>query len=50
MGYNDLGYQELHPDGYVKVPAREDLMLDAMKRWEEGHVRLRINALLPRRY
>ncbi|PFH54494.1 hypothetical protein AMATHDRAFT_134140 [Amanita thiersii Skay4041] len=37
--YNDLGYQPLVPDVYVKAPAREDLMQYAMGQWKSGNIR-----------
>ena len=38
VGYNDLGYRELRPEGYVILPAQEDLMEEAMQQWKAGHV------------
>jgi hypothetical protein len=38
VNYNDLGYQELWLEEYVTKPTREDLMLQAMQQWKEGHV------------
>jgi|HubBroStandDraft_1064217.scaffolds.fasta_scaffold3550768_1 anaphase-promoting complex subunit 4 len=49
-GYNDLGYQELRPEGYVIIPTREDLMLEAMQQWKDGHVSFMILLTLPRLY
>ncbi|KAJ7071011.1 anaphase-promoting complex, cyclosome, subunit 4-domain-containing protein, partial [Mycena amicta] len=38
VGYNELYYQELDPEAYVKPPTREDLMQRAMELWEHGQV------------
>ena len=38
FGYNDLGYQTLSLDGYVKGPYREDLVQRVLQLWNEGHV------------
>jgi hypothetical protein len=38
FGYNDLGYQTLPFDGYVKGPSREDIVQRALQLWNEGHV------------
>lgn len=38
FGYNDLGYQTLPLDGYVKGPSREDMVQRVLQLWNEGHV------------
>jgi len=38
VSYDDLGYQELQPEWYVNIPAREDLMLGAMEWLKEGRL------------
>lgn len=34
--YNDIGYQPLEPTVYVNLSGREDLMVHAKNRWEQG--------------
>ncbi|KDQ63736.1 hypothetical protein JAAARDRAFT_203134 [Jaapia argillacea MUCL 33604] len=36
MCYNDLGYENLKPGGYVNGPAREDLLGEAMELWKQN--------------
>ena len=36
--YNEVGYKNLRYDGYVKSPAREDLMQSALELWKNGDV------------
>jgi anaphase-promoting complex subunit 4 len=38
FAYNDLGYQTLQFDGYVRGPSREDLVQRMLQLWNEGHV------------
>ncbi|RDB29551.1 Anaphase-promoting complex subunit 4 [Hypsizygus marmoreus] len=38
LRYSDLGYRVLRADEYVKMASREDLMLEAVKHWKEGHL------------
>jgi anaphase-promoting complex subunit 4 len=47
LKYNDVGYQKLLEDGYVKRSAHEDLMQDALELWKNGQVGPSINALQP---
>jgi len=47
LNYNNIGYQNLLDEGYVKRSAHEDLMQDALELWKNGKVRQNINALQP---
>jgi len=38
FSYNDLGYQTLPLDGYVKGPSREHLVQQVLQLWDEGHM------------
>ncbi|KAJ6610891.1 anaphase-promoting complex, cyclosome, subunit 4-domain-containing protein [Mycena sp. CBHHK59/15] len=38
VGYSELGYQELDPAEYVRIPGREDLMRRTMELWEQGQL------------
>ncbi|KAF8078603.1 anaphase-promoting complex, cyclosome, subunit 4-domain-containing protein [Lyophyllum atratum] len=38
ISYNDLGYQPVQADNHVNVTTREDLMLEAVERWKQGHL------------
>ncbi|KAF7320323.1 DEAD-domain-containing protein [Mycena kentingensis (nom. inval.)] len=38
VGYNELEYQELDPEAYLRPPTREDLMQRAMELWEQGQL------------
>jgi hypothetical protein len=44
FGYNDLGYQTLSLDGYVKGPSREDIVQQVLELWKEGHVCINVLA------
>lgn len=46
VNYSDLDYQELNPDGYVNAPAREDLMVDALRLWRDKQVQYSFHGLI----